>query len=121
MFIVSKQAKQVLAAFVFVLGLLATGFSAPPAMDCTCDSPTVSITSQTSNSVAFSWGAVSGATSYEVWYVKREGGFTSQPVTTSGTTTSFNNLPAGTYKFYFKTVCGGEGSNISITEDLIMC
>jgi hypothetical protein len=118
--LMSKQAKQVLAAFAMVLGLLATGFSAPPVVDCNCDSPTITITSQGGGSVAFSWGAVSGATNYEVWYVKRENNFTSQLSTTSGTVMSFNNLPAGTYKFYFKAICGGEGSNISIMDDLIM-
>ncbi len=118
--ILRKQGKSALATLFFVFGLLVNGFSAPPTIQCNCDSPTVTITSQSSNSVAFSWGAVSGATSYEVWYEKREGNFTSQPTTTNGTSMNFSNLSAGTYKFYFKAICGGEGSNIYITEDLIM-
>jgi len=117
----SKKCKQVLATLFLLLGLLVTGFSAPPVItDCSCPSPNVTITSQATNAITFSWGAVSGAIGYQAWYVRSGDNFTSQQMTINGTSVSFSNLPNGKYEFYFATDCGGEVSQIIIMDDLIM-
>ncbi len=120
----SKNRRQALATLFFLLALVvqvSSGFSAAPGNgDSGCSSPTVTKTGQTSNSVSFSWGTVEGATAYKAWYFRRGDNYTSQVVTTGGNSISFSSLPAGTYVFYFSTVCGGETSQAIITDDLLM-
>ncbi|MBI1227819.1 MAG: hypothetical protein GC192_21470 [Bacteroidetes bacterium] len=117
----SRIGKQALATFFLLFGLLAFGFSAPSTIpDCNCTAPTVTITAQASNSVSFSWGAVSGATAYRVWYVRANDNYTSSETTLGSTSISFSSLPQGIYNFYFVTDCGEESSAIIITDDLIM-
>jgi hypothetical protein len=119
-----KNGKMAVTALFFLFSLLAhaaTGFVAQPANeDCECPAPVVTKTSQTLTSVAFSWGNVSGATAYRIWYVRKGDNFTSQEINTGATSVSFSNLSAGTYQFYFAVNCGEEVSQIIITDDLIM-
>jgi hypothetical protein len=118
-----KNGRPMLATLFFLFALLvqaATGFTAQPDNDCDCAAPTVTKSGQSSGAVSFSWGAVAGASGYKAWYVRKENNFTSQVVTTGGTAVGFTNLSPGTYQFYFSTVCGGEVSQIIITDDLIM-
>lgn len=92
----------------------------PPTPEVTCPAPEVSIAEQAAASVTFTWNAVSGATQYRIWYVRREDNYTSSVITTGGTSVTFSNLPPGTYDFYFQTSCGGEGNSAIITQDIIM-
>ncbi|MEO1261985.1 MAG: hypothetical protein AAFZ15_24490 [Bacteroidota bacterium] len=114
--------KQALNVLFFFLGFLASGFPSPSSAVTTCDcsSPDVTKTSQTASSVTFSLSDVDGATAYKSWYSRTEDGFTSQEVTTTGSSIVYSNLPAGTYVFYFVTICGGQTSGIIITDDLMM-
>ncbi len=107
----------------FLLALIVqvtSGFTTPVSNQCSCTSPVVTKDSQTTATVSFSWEAVDGANGYNVWYVRSEDSFTSQPVSTGGTSVNFTNLPAGTYDFYFITICVGESSGFVIYDDLIM-
>ncbi len=120
-----KNSKSAIAIVFFLFSLLAhtaTSYAAQPANDdCECPSPVVTKTFQSSTAIAFSWGNVSGAVGYRVWYVRKGDNFTSQEINTGATSVSFTNLSAGTYQFYFVTDCGGgEMSQIIIMDDLIM-
>jgi len=115
-----KNGKHALATLFFLLAIMVSSFSAPTAMDCSCPSPNVTLTSHTFTSVSFSWDAIDGATAYKVWYFRTGDNYTSQEVTTDGATISFSNLPAGTYTFYFTTTCGEETSQSIILDDLLM-
>lgn len=85
----------------------------------TCPSPNVSVTQQ-SGGFSFSWDAVGGASGYKVWYRRHEDNYTSSPVSTGSTSISFTTLPAGTYDFYFQTVCGTDSSPYIVVDDLII-
>lgn len=107
----------VLAFCAAVAGNVAASNTEPEA---TCPTPTVSVTAQGSNDVSFSWNAVSGAVGYRVWYTRREDNFTSSVANTGNTSISFSSLPAGTYDFYFATVCGSGVSGYVVVDDLVM-
>ena len=92
----------------------------PPVTLLTCPGPTVSKTGQSSGYVAYSWNTVSGATAYEVRYVRKEDNYTSSVISTGNTSITFSGLAPGTYAFFFVTVCGGELSETVIIDDLII-
>lgn len=92
----------------------------PPTPEVTCPTPEVSITEQAASSVTFSWNAVSGATQYRIWYVRREDNYTSSVITTGGTSVTFSNLTSGTYDFHFQTSCGGDGNSAIIIAEIMM-
>ena len=107
----------------FLLTILApvrSAYSAPPAAAVTCPTPDVTITDRSAGAVSFSWSAASGATAYKIWYYRSEDHYTSSEITTGNTSVSFSNLPAGTYDFYFATICGGGSSSFIVVDDLIM-
>jgi hypothetical protein len=63
------------------------------------------------------WGTVSGATEYEVWYIKN--GYTSPVQTTNQTSFTFNNLVSGNYTFYVRTVCTEGVSSFIGNNDIL--
>lgn len=105
-----------------LLMAVAIFFSSFTSAACSCSNAPTNVvkTSQSISSVAFTWDAVAGATTYEVWYVRQGDGYTSSPLTVASTTASFTGLPAGRYVFYGRTVCGNEKSDIIIFEDILM-
>jgi hypothetical protein len=96
------------------------GFSEGAAASLSCPSMEVDITAQSTNSVSFSWDSVGPATVYKVRYYRAEDGYTSSYHYTGATSIQFASLPAGTYAFYFYTVCEGETSPPTIVDDLLM-
>lgn len=86
----------------------------------TCDQPSAYVTMQSTNAVSFAWDAVSGATEYRVWYVREQDNYTSEVTSTGNTNITYSNLPAGTYRFYFTTVCGMVSSGSYVIPDLII-
>ena len=96
------------------------GFSLSPAVKVTCDPPNVSITDKSSGTVSFAWDPVQYGNTYKIWYHRSEDDYTSSQTTTGSTTITYSNLPAGTYDFYFMTVCGEGNSIIVIEDDLMM-
>lgn len=85
-----------------------------------CPGPQVSVSSQSSGAVSFSWNPVSGASEYVVFYVRQSDQYTSPQTQTQSTHISYTGLASGHYHFYFATVCGSELSEIIIIEDLII-
>ena len=119
----SKKGWQVLIPVLLLLSMFApqpAAFSAATEPAVICPAPNVSITEQTLTSIHFAWDQVSGGAVYRVWYVRQEDNYTSSQVTTGGNSISFSGLPAGTYDFYFVTVCTGETSTNYIFEDILM-
>ena len=100
---------------------LSFSFSAAnnPTTEVSCPQPVVSLDSQSEGAVSFSWNAVTGAVGYNVKYV-RDDTYNSGVFYTTSTSISFSSLPAGTYDFYFETVCSGGSSGYIIWEDLII-
>lgn len=86
----------------------------------TCTPPQPVVNGYSSGYVSFTWQAVDGATTYQVYYTRQEDNYTSSTTTTGATTISYSNLPHGTYDFYFRSVCGGDVSSFIIEDDLIM-
>lgn len=82
----------------------------------TCDVPTaLSVASITSSSAVISWGAVSGAVSYDVQY--RVAGGTWSQGNVTGTSANFTGLVAGTvYEWAVRTNCAGGSSAFSATS-----
>ncbi|MEM1319424.1 MAG: fibronectin type III domain-containing protein [Bacteroidota bacterium] len=119
-----KKCKLVKWAKVILLTLLTSAFT--PSNEPTaplsnpCDAPVNIVkTIHTESTIAFTWGSSGDEHSYEVRYVRIEDGFTSSLVT--GTNfVSFTGLPAGTYKFYFSTICGFGTSKEIVIDDLMM-
>lgn len=112
-----------------IIGLLLTTVSlqattAPVANerhDCACGTVgNIVKTGQTSNTISFSWDDVSGATGYEVWYVRVADNYTSTPAVITNTGFTFSGLSAGRYVFYITTKCGGEQSEIMVLEDIMV-
>lgn len=118
----SKKGWQVLIPF-FLLTMFAPRqlvFSTAAAKQITCPAPNVTVTDRTATSIGFAWDSVAGGTVYKVWYTREEDNYTSSVITTGSHTISFTNLPAGTYTFYFSTVCPGESSTNYVFEDILM-
>lgn len=97
-----------------------SGFPPQSAQEASCDPPDVQVTTQTYNSVSFAWNAVLGASAYKVRYYRQGDHYTSSETTTEYNSIVYSNLPAGTYVFYFSTVCGGESSQEVVVDDLIL-
>ena len=115
-----KSAFNYLKATFFLLLFLPLTFASahvPTAAD-TCPEPSPSVTSINGNDISFGWSAVSGAVGYNVKYTT--GGYTSGVRFVTGTSIDFSDLPGGTYKFHFQTVCGVESSDWIATDDLIL-
>jgi hypothetical protein len=85
-----------------------------------CSTPEASLVGKSSGTFTFSWGTVTGAFAYKVYYVRRGDGYTSPVTTTSGNSISFSQLPSGIYDFYFAAVCDEGVSPYIVLEDLMM-
>lgn len=109
-----------LSLFFLVLGHLPVNTTPSSQVCITCSIPSASIASRTSSSISFSWYAVTGASSYKIYYQRSEGGYVSQEFTTGNTSIAFSDLPPGTYTFYIAAVCGSETSDFIVFDDLIM-
>jgi hypothetical protein len=87
--------------------------------DCTVVS-NVHKTGETSGTFSFAWDASTGATGYEVRYVRHDDNYARPVVFTSNTAHTFTELSAGTYTFYVAAICGSEGSGwVGIAEVII--
>ena len=96
------------------------GHQNPPAVAAIeCLSPNPGVTVQSTNSISFSWDAVSGASGYKVWYYRAGDNYTHPESTTGSTGITFSGLPQGNYQFYFATVCSG-GLSDYIIIDILM-
>lgn len=118
-----KKSRPIFFKIILLLALsmpLLPGFSTPPTRSAVCYPPNASVSGQSSNSVSFVWDPVLGASGYKVWYYRVEDHYTSAETTTGNNNIVYSNLPAGTYVFYFATICGGETSQVFIVDDLIM-
>lgn len=111
-----------LGCLLTVFSLGATNLPMEPVYsDCTCNAPTnMTQTGKTSTSISFGWNAVSGAVSYEVWYVRVDDNYTSPQSTVTVTSIGYTGLSAGRYIFYITTNCGGAKSDSVILEDILM-
>jgi hypothetical protein len=122
---ISIKVGSVLLAVVLLATTLTQPLSAfsanPGAIACTCDPPfDLSIAGISSNDVSFSWSSNEQGASYKVWYYREEDNFTSTERITGNLHIEYTGLPAGTYTFYFATVCEGGTSQSIIVDDLIM-
>lgn len=77
-------------------------------------------TSQTQNSVSYSWSAVSKATGYKVFYVRLSDNYISEVESISNTSHTFTGLQSGAYRFYFAAVCQDGTLNYAMLNDLIL-
>jgi hypothetical protein len=93
---------------------------APAPAPCTC--PTVSnlqTTVRTASSLAFTWDGSGSGAQYKVWYVRHADSHFSGYFYPSGASYHFTGLSAGSYTFYFQTLCGEETSEYIGVEDTI--
>jgi hypothetical protein len=112
--------KNVLFVLLLVIPMTFSFSTLEAPLDGDCGAPAnVHVTNQSAGVISFDWDDVSGATGYQTWYVK-QGGNSSSPSVESASNCTFWNLTAGTYDFYFQTVCDGEVSEIIVVEDLLM-
>ncbi|MBX2929707.1 MAG: fibronectin type III domain-containing protein [Saprospiraceae bacterium] len=90
------------------------GCSAPGGGGTTCGTPSgLNATNVTSTAATLNWGAVSGATAYNV-RARQVGTTTWASGTVSGTSVNFTGLTAGTnYEFQVQAVCGSTSGNYS--------
>ena len=96
------------------------GFSMPEVENLTtCSDPAnVSVVSKTSSSISFDWDDCGcGQTEYRVYYVQGE--YVSPESSTTSSSFTYTGLSAGTYSFYFYTVCGAEVSGFVVLEDTL--
>ncbi len=110
-------------ALLFSLLLLigSSGFapsSANEPLSCVIES--VQCTANAQGSASYSWGAVSGATSYKVYYVRLSDGYTSQVSTVSGTSHTFAGLSSGAHRFFFAPVCGSDTLEYVIDDVVVI-
>ncbi len=85
----------------------------------TCPEVTnVQRTGQTTSSISYSWNAASGATGYKVWFEKADG-TVGGTTTVQGTSHTFANLTAGSYTFYFQSICPSGSSGFIGIEDIL--
>lgn len=121
-----KSAWQGLFKSLLLFALLVSGsasYSFTTSLEDHCMGPApinLEISSQTSNSVSFTWDGVDNPDSYKIWYYRSWDNYTSTPVSTENEFISFSNLPAGTYDFFFVAIHGETASGIIGTSDLIM-
>ena len=111
--------KNLFFAFAFLIPVL-FAFKTPESTDVTCPTPTnVQVSGQSSGTISFDWddcGCLS--TGFTVKYLRQSDGYTSPETTVTSSNYTFSGLTAGTYKFYFRTKCGGETSGAIVIEDL---
>jgi len=108
--------------FLFAFLLLGLGLfiSSFKHVETTCNAPSnVHVVSSTSNSKTFDWDNCNCfSTGYEVWYLRKSDGYTSQAVTVTASEYTFTGLQAGAYTFYFRTKCGTQKSDIIGIDDI---
>ncbi len=80
----------------------------------------LSRTGITSSSISFSWSGASGATGYQVYYLRMSDNTVSSVMTTGSTSMTISGLSPGAYRFYFATVCEEGTSDYIIMDDLII-
>lgn len=99
--------------------LLLVLFAFTPAEYSTCPAPSnVQKLASGPGSISFDWD--DSAPSYQVWWQKI-GGFSSQVFDASASSYHFTGLSAGTYNFYFRSICdGGEPSGIIVVEEAVV-
>jgi len=104
----------VLAAGGSRASLASSAGCTPPSGGGTCGTPSgLNATSITATSATLNWGAVSGATSYNV-RARQVGTTTWGTGTTTGTSASFTGLTASTqYEFQVQAVCGSTTGSYS--------
>lgn len=106
--------------FSFVLLFSSFGLSdiaSSPSSYCT-PPVNLSISAQSQNTINFDWDDSAFSDSeFAIYYTKD--GQTSSIYTTNKSEISFAGLPAGTYRFYFYSVCGGTASSIIIEDVMI--
>ena len=85
-----------------------------------CPTPSVNITGHSPGNIAFEWASVGSGAYYKVWYVRRDDNFRSADITTNNNSISFSGLSAGSYEFYFVTVCSNGLSEIVIIDEIIL-
>lgn len=125
MFSFSKKGWAGLAALTMFVSFFAfQSFSAASTAigpDCSCGTPgSPTVTNQSLTSISLAWTPASGAAGYEVWYVRTNDSYTSSVSTVSSTSITYTGLTSGTYKFYFRSNCGEEKSEIIVLEDMII-
>lgn len=110
-----------LIAFLMLL-LPNTQASIPTDASPVCTCPVVANlekTGETSNSISYSWDNVYSGAQYRVWYTRAADNYTSDFSYTYNNSFTFNGLSAGSYTFYFQTICGEESSSYIGVEDII--
>ena len=106
--------------FTILLLSGATGFtSTPDFRPLSCIIENLQRTGPSQGAVYYSWSAVSGASTYKVYYVRLSDGYTIPTYTISATSIDFSGLSAGSYKYYFAPVCGSEPLEF-ITDDIVL-
>lgn len=117
---VKKKLRWYFKIILVLLIPIVSGSAYPSVIESTCPGPQVSVTSQSTGSVSFSWNAESGASEYVVFYIRQDDNHTSQQIYTGNTSITYSGLPSGTYNFYFARICGSELSEIIIIDDLVI-
>lgn len=84
----------------------------------TCPQPSISVKGVGVGTANFE--VLSGGGSVQYFFVCKESALSSATQTVGNGSLELSGLPAGTYIFYFKSVCSGEQSDWFKTEDLII-
>jgi Fibronectin type III domain len=111
--------KNLLSVFAFLIPML-FAFANPQSPETTCPAPSnVHVTGTGSGSISFDWDNCNCfSTGFTVKYQRLSDGYTSPEVSVTSSNHTFSGLQAGSYKFFFKTVCGSEVSGIIGIEDV---
>lgn len=78
------------------------------------------VTTQTVDSVSFSWDEDVTINTSRIWFVKTENGYTSAEISTCNNSICFSNLPSGTYSFHFIRIYDSGEIEAIVIDDLIM-
>jgi hypothetical protein len=84
----------------------------------TCTPPSIAVKELGTGTVNFE--VLSGSGTIQYYFVRKENALSSTTRTTGNGPLVVSGLPAGTYIFYFRSVCNGEQSEWFRTEDLIL-
>lgn len=90
-----------------------------PMEEASCPEPTPVVANQTSGSIQFNWASIAGTDGYEVSYTREADGYTSEVTFTTAASITYTGLPAGSYVFQFRSVCGGV-PGVIVTTDVMM-